>query len=232
ITFKRESLYKEEAVPDYEGGDLIETAPYKWQTHSSISGWFHRAGEKAAPSFRLFNKIFDVVSKNGNLLLNLALKADGSIRDDELAFLKDMEQWMNVVGESIHATRPWLTYGELDPGEELFFKEKTGGGVYDDPERIRMGHLRPYDGNIRYTRSKDGSTVYAARMSFPETPFTLRSFGKDAVGKDVQIKSITLLGNSEKIRWKRTDAGIEIKPPSKKIFPDDKWPVVFKLNTI
>jgi len=232
ITFKRDSLYKEEAVPDYEGGTLIEIAPYKWQTHSSISGWFHRAGEKAKPSFRLFRKIFDVVSKNGNLLLNLALKADGSIREDELAFLKDMEQWMNVVGESIYATRPWLTYGELEPGKKLFFKEKTGGGVYDDPERIPVGHLRLYDGDIRYTRSKDGSTIYAARMNFPGKIFTLRSFGMDAVGKDIKVKSITLLGSDEKVRWKQTNAGIEIKPPSKKIFPDDKWPIVFKLDII
>jgi len=33
-----------------------------------------------------------------------------------------------------------------------------------------------------------------------------------------------------KVRWKKTGDGLEIKPPSKKIFPDDKWPVVFKLS--
>ena len=58
----------------------------------------------------------------------------------------------------------------------------------------------------------------------------LQSFGKDAVGKNVKIKSINLLGSSEKVRWKRSDDGLEIKPPSKKIFPDDKWPIVFKLT--
>lgn len=230
ISFKRESLWKEEAIPDYEGGDLLEAAPYKWQTHSSIAGWFYRVSEKAAPSFRLFRKVCDVVSKNGNLLLNLGLKADGSMRDDERAFLLDMEQWMNVVGEGIHATRPWLTFGELDPDEELFFKEKESRGVYDDPERVRMGHLRPYDGDIRYTRSKDARTVYAFRYSAPTMPFTLFSFGKSEAGEDVKVKSIRLAGSDEKVQWKRDDRGIEIKPTSRPVFADSLWPVMYTIE--
>jgi alpha-L-fucosidase len=83
-------LYKEEAIPDYEGGKLFEIAPYPWQTHANISGWFYRPGNNTTPSYRLFAKIIDVISKNGNMLINLGLKADGSIPLIEIAYLKDM----------------------------------------------------------------------------------------------------------------------------------------------
>ncbi len=153
ITFKRESLYKEEAVPDYEGGNLVGIAPYKWQTHSSICGWFYRPGRHGAKSHILFRKIVDVVSKNGNMLLNLALKPDGSIQEYEVNYLKDMATWMNVVGEGIHATRPWLIHGETRHSDSVIVEGRQKGKVYNDPERVKSARIRIYEDDIRYTRS-------------------------------------------------------------------------------
>jgi alpha-L-fucosidase len=233
LTFKRESLYKEEAVPDYEGGALIDIAPYKWQTHANIAGWFYRPGQFVTPSHRLFQKTIDVVSKNGNMLLNLGLRADGSVPESEVAFLKDMADWIQVVGEGLYGSRPWLVYGEIEPGQEFFFREHSRKGiVYDDPHRIRMGTTKTYDGDIRYTRSKDGKTIYATRMSWPEEAFTLASFAADRVGEDVKIKTIFLLGSDADIQWKRTDKGIVIIPPSTPVFESNDWPVMFKLETL
>ena len=232
ITFKRESLYKEEAVPDYEGGLLFDIAPYKWQTHSSICGWFYRNGERVKPSEKLFRDILDVVSKNGNMLISLGLKGDGSMQDCEVAFLRDLAKWTQAVGGGIFATRPWLTYGELEPGTKLDAVENDKKGiVYDDPERIKMGRIKIHEGDIRYTRSKDGKVIYAARLSWPEKPFTLTSFGADAAGKDVQIASVELLGSNEVVKWTRTAEGLVISPPQKPVFEDKQWPIIFKLLT-
>ncbi|MCX7013754.1 MAG: alpha-L-fucosidase [Candidatus Sumerlaeota bacterium] len=233
ITFKRESLHKEEAVPDYEGGLLLDIAPYKWQTHSSITGWFYRNGERVTPSSSLFRRIADVVSKNGNMLISLGIKGDGSMQDCEIAFLKDLAKWTHANGEGIYATRPWLTYGEIEPGQELnaIVDDKKKGIVYDDPARTTMGRFQSHEGDIRYTRSKDGKAIYAARLSWPEESFTLASFSTEGVGKNVPVASVSLLGSDANIAWERTASGIMITPPGKSVFDDSSWPVVFKITT-
>jgi alpha-L-fucosidase len=232
ITFKRESLYKEEAVPDYEGGLLFDIAPYKWQTHSSITGWFYRNGERATPSATLFRRILDVVSKNGNLLISLGIKGDGSIQDCEIAFLRDLATWTHALGEGLYATRPWLTYGEVEPGEELKTVENVKKGmVYDDPARVTMGRFKLHEGDTRYTRSKDGKIIYAGRLSWPEKPFTLTSFSATGVGKNVNVASISLLGSKSQCTWERTDAGISITAPEQSVFEDQGWPVIFRIET-
>ncbi len=231
ITFKRESLYKDEAVPDYEAGNLLGIAPYKWQTHANIAGWFYRPGQFVTPSRVLFRKIVDVVSKNGNMLLNLGLKADGSIPDSEIAYLKDMAKWTTVVGEGLYRTRPWLVYGETEPGKSFQFKENNLKGiVYDDPERVKMGVALIFEGDIRYTRSKEGSTVYAFRLSFPREPTFLTTFSKQGPAGNVTVKKIELLGSQQKVTWKRTDQGIQIAPPKEGVFENDEWPVVFRIS--
>jgi alpha-L-fucosidase len=232
ITFKRESLYKEEAVPDYEGGMLFDIAPYKWQTHTSICGWFYRKGERATPSERLFRDLLDVVSKNGNMLISVGLKPDGAMQDCEVAFLKDLAIWTRAAGEGIFSTRPWLVYGELEPGQKSQEVElDRKGNVFNDPGAVRKGRLKLHEGDIRYTQSKDGKTIYAARLSWPEKPFTLAAFAKTGAGKDVKIATVSLLGSKDPCDWKRTDAGIAITPPMQGVFPDERWPVIFRIDT-
>jgi alpha-L-fucosidase len=232
ISFKRETLYKEEAVADYEGGMLSDIAPYKWQTHSSICGWFYRNGERSTPSDVLFRRILDVVSKNGNILISLGLKADGALQESEGAFLKDLARWTRVVGEGIFATRPGLVYGELEPGQApgTVDQVKQKGLVVHDPTRVPMGRLKLPEGDIRYTRSKDGRTIYAARLSWPEKPFTLTSFSATGVAKGVKVTSISLLGSTEEVTGERTENGLVITPPIRAPFADAGWPVIFKLS--
>ena len=231
ITFKRESLYKEEAVPDYEAGFLFDKAAYVWQTHSHTCGWFYRPGRFATSSHVNFRKIIDTVSKNGNMLLNLAIAPDGSIQEAEIQFLKDMAKWTETLGEGIYASRPWLIYGELGPGNKSAAIEKRHKGkVYKDPEAVPMGQTKLHDNDIRYTRSKNDKTIYATLLGWPKKKFTLTAFAKDGVGKDVLVGKISLLGSDEKIVWKQTDKGIEIDAPSTPVFKEPNWPVMFKLN--
>lgn len=232
ISFKRESLYKEEAVPDYEAGFLFDRAPYVWQTHSSTCGWFYRPGRFVTPSHVNFRKIIDTVSKNGNMLLNLALHPNGSIQPAELQFLKDMAQWTGTLGEGIYASRPWRVYGELGPGNRLDAKESTRKGkVHRDPEAVPMGRMKLNANDIRYTRSKDARTVYATMLSWPTTEFVLRSFAGGGVAGDVKINAVSLLGSDEEVNWRQTDKGIEIKTPRTAVFEDSNWPVMFRLET-
>jgi alpha-L-fucosidase len=231
ISFKRESLWKEEAVPDYEGGMLVGIAPYKWQTHCNTAGWFYRPGGFVTPSRVIFRKTIDVVSKNGNMLLNLGLKGDGSMQEVEVTFLRDLAAWTKVVGEGIYATRPWRVYGEEDPRKPKMIVEKRRKGiVYDDPDRVPTGRLKLSDADIRYTRSKDQAKLYATRLGWPEAPFTLRSFAEDGVGRGVKVRAVSLLGSKGTTGWRRTGTGIVITPPATPVFDDPDWPVTFRLD--
>ena len=57
-------------------------------------------------------ELIDIVSKNGNMLLNIPMRGDGTIDEDEERFLDGFTQWMDINGEGIYGTRPWVVYGE------------------------------------------------------------------------------------------------------------------------
>jgi hypothetical protein len=136
----------------------------------------------------LFRNILDVVSKNGNMLISLGLKPNGAMQDCEVAFLKDLATWTRAVGEGIFATRPWLVYGGLEPGQESGeFELDKKGIVFEDPTTVRRGRLKMHEGDIRFTRNKDGKTNHAARLSWPEEPLTLASFSAKGVGKEANV---------------------------------------------
>ena len=60
----------------------------------------------------IVSMLTDIVSKNGNLMLNIPLRGDGSIDDKEEAFIAGFTAWMDVNSEGIYGTRPWKIYGE------------------------------------------------------------------------------------------------------------------------
>ena len=56
--------------------------------------------------------LVNVVSKNGNLLLNIPLPGHGRPDADEMAFLDKFGAWMALNSEAIYSTRPWKIAGE------------------------------------------------------------------------------------------------------------------------
>ena len=143
----------------------------------------------------------DIVSKNGNLLLNIPVRADGSIDDQEEKILNEIGDWLHINGEAIYATRPWKTYGE--------------GGEMAGTER----KYSPKD--IRFTRAKDGSTLYAIVLGEPMEPVRITSLAAE------RITSVSLLGSDAKVDWKQNPDALVIQIPH-------AWPckhaVVYKIK--
>jgi len=98
--------------------------------------------------------LIDIVSKNGCLLLNFGPRADGTIPESQQEVLRGIGEWLDTHGEAIYETRPWTTFGEGPTRIE------EGGHFIDDVE------YTPKD--VRYTRSKDGDTLYAIVMGWPD----------------------------------------------------------------
>src|SRR5579872_455144 len=103
-------------VWDIERGRSETIEPLPWQTDTCIGSWhydvntFNRHRYKTADN--VIHTLIDIVSKNGNLLLSIPVKGDGTIDDDEINFLQQMAAWMDVNGECIFNTRPFTISGE------------------------------------------------------------------------------------------------------------------------
>ena len=99
-------------VQDYEIRRSGRLEPYPWQTDTTTGEWHYRRGQRYRNAKDIIHEIVDVVSKNGNVLLNVPPRADGSLDDEETGILENIGAWMTVNGEAIFGTRPWRKFGD------------------------------------------------------------------------------------------------------------------------
>ena len=92
----------------------------------------------------------DVVAKNGNLLMNVTQLPDGTIDDECRYALEKIGSWMRDNGQGIYETRPYVKMGEG--------ASSLAAGAFQEGVAAWTGT------DYRFTRSKDGNTVYAFRM--------------------------------------------------------------------
>jgi len=202
-------------VMDIERGAMDSISVDPWQTDTSIGDWYYRTGQKYMTGAEVIQMLVDIVSKNGNLLLNVVQTPEGDLEQDVLDILEVIAAWTPVNGEGIYGTRPWKVYGE---GPSTKKQEKGRfGGVKD---------VRPYEStDIRFT-TKDNN-LYAFVMDTPTADVSILSLGKNSTINDRKIRKITMLGSEEKLNWKQQDDALVITLPSK--LPE--WKVVaFKIG--
>jgi alpha-L-fucosidase len=191
-------------VQDLERGAMDSINPYPWQTDTSIGDWYYRTGQKYMTGTQVIQMLVDIVSKNGNLLLNVVQTPEGDLEPDVIAILDEIAKWTPANGEGIYGTRPWKIYGE---GPSTVKQQEKGhfGGVKD---------VRPYKPtDIRFT-TKDGN-IYAFCMGQPTDNVKIASLGKNSKLCEKTIASVTMLGSNEKLKWKQEGDALKINKPSK-----------------
>ena len=141
--------------------------------------------------------LVDIVSKNGNLMLNIPLKGDGSIDSDERSFLHDMADWMNVNGEAIFATRPWKVFGEGTT-------RVTGGNFNEDK-------LKYTAGDLRFTTKGGKLFVFVLGMPEPDTVVHTLAVGGPMSQPAVGVR---LLGSKDTVNDKQTGDGLVLPKPA------------------
>jgi alpha-L-fucosidase len=204
-----EPAHKAAGVEDIERGVATGIRPDPWQTDTCIGSWHYDkkifAEHKYKTVGQVVRMLVDIVSKNGNLLLNIPVKGDGSIDADEIAFLEGMGKWMDVNSEGIFGTRPWKVYGE---GPSV--TEKAESGSFGGARDVRS---KPYTAeDIRFTQK--GDTLYAFVLEWPtDGRATVHAFGTAAM-TDRAINSVSILGVKEAPVWTRDATGLHISLPA------------------
>jgi alpha-L-fucosidase len=196
-------------VKDLERGQMKDITEQPWQCDTSESSWFY-LDEAAADdelytihksSATMLQALADIVSKNGNLLMNIPQRADGSIDEHCEVLLADFAAWMKINSESIFETRPWVIYGE---------------GPTELP-RSNLNDLKTPMTSKDFRFTTHGHTLYAIMCGWPVSgQAMIKSLASDSKYAPGEIKGLQLLGCDQKLEWTRTPEGLQIKLPSKR----------------
>ncbi|MBI1932762.1 MAG: alpha-L-fucosidase [Ignavibacteriales bacterium] len=188
-------------VEDIERGFSSEIQPFAWQTCSCIGNWHYRRSDYENNSYKtpkqIIHSLIDIVSKNGNLLLSIPIRGDGTIDDLEVKFLENLGKWMEINGEGIYGTRPWKVYGEGPT--------KVKAGMFNESDLEDFSNE-----DIRFTSKSD--TLYAFMMNCSESKVAnIKSLGKHSdLINGQKIEKIKLLGSENKLEWKQTNDSLII----------------------
>jgi alpha-L-fucosidase len=219
---KQEAVYncKQESggrwVQDVERGVLEGINPDPWQTDTSMGDWFYSRHQGYKTPAAVIHMLCDIVSKNGNLLINIVQRPDGSIDDESLTMLQELAAWMPVNGEAIYGTRPWTVYGEGQAAAGGAFGEDRQKYTFDD---------------VRFTRK--GDSLYAICLGWPQAEAgkpakavikALATGSPFVTGDRLQVQ---LLGTKGKLSFQRTQQGLEISLPAS---APTKYAVAFKIT--
>jgi alpha-L-fucosidase len=193
-------------VRDIERGVAEGISPEPWQTDTSIGDWYYRTGQKYKTSTEIVQMLTDIVSKNGNLLINVVQTPEGDLEPDILKILDGIAAWTAVNGEGIYSTRPWAVYGE-GPSTRALEKGQYGG-LRDVPNK---GYTAE---DFRFTKSKDGKTLYAFCLGTPAGETRITSLGRNSKLAEKAVASVQLLGSKNKLDYKQEDDTLVIKTPA------------------
>ncbi len=185
------------------GAGEIKSEPWMWATDLS-GGWFYRATAENKMSIPVMvANAVDAISKNGVVMLNVALRGDGTIPEKQAAYLTAFGDFLKINGEGIYGTRPWKTFGE----GPLQVKDGRQGENHDpfSQHDIRF--------TLRQGSGKDGE-LYAFVLAPPSEDIVIKTLAEGGL-LDAEITRIELMGSQEQIKWERSENALMITLPER-----------------
>jgi alpha-L-fucosidase len=178
------------------GAGEIKPEPWMWATDLS-GGWFYRKGAVNQMSIPVMvaNGV-DAISKNGIVMLNIALRGDGTLPENQAAYLTAFGDFLKINGEGIYGSRPWKTFGE--------------GPVHVKDARQGENKQDFSQDDIRFT-VRDG-VLYAFVLAPPTKEIVIQTLADGGLF-DGEIDRIELMGSDEEMDWKRTGDALTIQLP-------------------
>ncbi len=206
FTHKEGEFPKSVSLEDFEKGRMNRITKEFWLTDETVSvgSWSYTEDLGLKTPDEIIHVLVDVVSKNGALMLNVSPKANGVIPQNQKDILLTIGEWLNVNGEAIYGTRPWMVFGE-GPTKQ----EKSG---------MFLDKITYTPQDVRYT--KKGNVVFATILGWPGngTLITLKSFSKAVLGEKVpKIAQLSILGFDGEVSFNQDENGVHFKTPNQKI---------------
>ena len=214
-----EEQHKDLMLWDVERGIPDRPQEKYWQTCTCLGTWHYDKGTYERSEYKsaqqVISMLVDIVSKNGNLLLSVPVKGDGSIDEKEIAILNDIKSWMDVNSVSIYGTRPWKTFGEgplAEASNPLNSQGFNEGNNYSSED-------------VRFVQRND--TVFATALRYPSNKkYVIETFGLASKNYNGAVKSVTLLGHG-KVDFELDIDGLVITMPET---PANKFAAVFAIE--
>jgi alpha-L-fucosidase len=193
-------------VEDVERGYRAEIVPQVWQTDTCIGEWHYNRQVSERRSYMradaVIHRLCDVVAKNGNLLLSIPMKGDGTIDSEERAIVTALGDWMERFGDAIHGTRPWRVFGE-GPTEVV-------SGMFGESA------AKPFTSqDIRFT-TKSGD-LFATTLGAPVDTVTISSLGNTGQAADGRIDRVEVVGHDTPLNFTRNAAGLHVAVPGQTV---------------
>ena len=192
---------------DIERGRAQGILEAPWQTDTCIGDWHYRRSLFDEHSYKrptaVAHTLIDIVSKNGNLMLSIPLRGDGTIDEEEHAFLEEFGRWMALNGEAIYGTRPFTVFGEGPPDIQ-------------DAHSFGESHARPYTSqDIRFTRK--GDQLYFFALGWPQDGILrVKTLARNNPALPQPIQAVELLAGKQRLAAKQTDTALEVQLPPKR----------------
>ncbi len=202
IDIKIDDLPWKAGARDFERGAQDHILKDHWQTDTSVSNqsWGYIQNDTfKSPEF-IVHQLVDIVSKNGNLLLNIGPRSDGTIPDEVQSTLRDIGAWLKINGDAIYSTTPWITYGE-------------------GPTQVKAGTFSDTDVHAYTTEdfrfTAKGQNVYAIGMACPKDgKAVIHSLGWAHEAANFPIGNVELLGSTKKVKWTQGADALEVTLPA------------------
>ena len=202
ICYKHDALAFGSGIVEMERGGFAEIQPFTWQTDTAIArnswGYTEQLDYKSAKE--IIQTLIDVVSKNGNLLLNIGPKGDGSIPERDQAILKEIGTWLEVNGPAIYDSYAWRQFGEGPT--------QPASGPFSDDDTVTYTHQ-----DFRFT-AKGGSVYVFAMEPVMDQWLTVEALADERENPSSRfhgiIKSVSLLDYEKALKWEQTSQGLRI----------------------
>lgn len=215
-------------VKDIERGGAKEILPYPWQGTLTFGSWFYKTESPIRHNSRtVIETLSDIISKNGNLLLNVELLPDGRIPDDHKLILDTIGRWVNTNSEAIYASKPWKIYGDNLHGgrqqkniSEADLEANKKQESEDFNERTISSPAYSHN-EVRFTTKANDLYVFVLNPLAGD--IAVPSLGTNSIKK---IKNISMLGNPSLIKFTQTSDQLVLQIPAASKFP---YTQVYKL---
>ena len=215
MTYKGQDFPEKLGVYDVERGRFKDAQSYTWQTDDRLEDnitWCIVQNPKYIPAPRILQQLCDVVSKNGNLLLNVGPREDGTFAEEAKKELYAIGDWLKKYGEAIYGTRPFYVAAEgvTEGKNEDYNAERVQQQIKQKGIEMESGEYKLTGRDFRFT--KKGNSVYAIAMGAPKDgAYTIHALRRDGyIGDNI---TVSIPGFDGKVEYTRDTEGMTVKIP-------------------